>query len=93
MPKYLNVADTVVFKIKANDPNKDSMQYRFEAQVDGGSFSMLKDWGSESSYTWVIPDGYSGKKVNIMASVRDGDKYLLFNDSGDDYNYMIYTIR
>ena len=93
LPKYLNVADTVIFTIKANDPNKDSMQYRFEIQVDGGSFSILKDWGSESSYTWVIPDGYSGKKVNIMASVRDGDKYLLFNDSGDDYNYMIYTIK
>ena len=93
LPKYLNVADTVIFTIKANDPNEDSMQYRFEVQVDGGSFSVLKDWGSESSYTWVIPEGYSGKKVNIMASVRDGDKYLLFNDSGDDYNYMIYTIK
>jgi len=93
LPKYLNVGDSVTFAINARDPNNDEMEYRYMVQVDGGASLMLKDWDSANSFTWEVPEGYSGKKVNIMASVRNSDQYLLFNDSGDDYNYMIYIIK
>lgn len=93
LPKYLNVGDIIKFTINAKDPNSDDMEYRYMVQVDGGAFLILKDWDGANSVTWEVPEGYSGKKVNIMASVRNSDQYLLFNDSGDDYNYMIYLVK
>lgn len=93
LPKGLKAGDTVTFTATAVDPNKDTVEYRYQIQPQGGSFTVLKDWGSENSYTWTVPASYAGTTVYIMTSVRDSDQYLLFNDSGDDYNYMIYTIK
>ncbi len=93
LPKSLKAGDTVILTITAVDPNNDKMEYRFQVLPKGGSFTVLKDWSSENSYTWTVPSNYAGTAVTIMASVKDNDSYLLFNDSGDDYNYMIYTIK
>lgn len=93
LPKSLKAGDTVVFTTTAVDPNDDEVEYRYQIQPQGGSFTVLRDWGSESTYTWIVPANYTGTTVYIMVSVRDNDQYLLFNDSGDDYNYMIYTIK
>ncbi len=93
MEKKLNAGDTVTFTITAKDPNNDKLEYRYQIQPQGGSFTVLKDWNVENTFTWKIPENYSGTTVYIMASVKDSDEYLLFNDSGDDYNYLIYKIK
>ena len=61
-------------------------------QPDGGSFDVLRGWSSSNTFTWTIPEELADTKVYIMASVKDGDSYYLFGDSGDDYTYLIYNI-
>jgi hypothetical protein len=90
--RSLNVGESVAFSINASDPNGDAMQYMFMIQPDGGSFDVLRGWSSSNTFTWTIPEELADTKVYIMASVKDGDSYYLFGDSGDDYTYLIYNI-
>ena len=92
LSKFLNVGESIAFSINTNDPNEDNMEYKFEMKVDGGEFLLLKDWDSNNSYIWTVPEEYSGKKIVIMCSVKDSDEYFLFSQA-DDYNYLVYQIR
>ncbi|MHC1716807.1 MAG: hypothetical protein AB9915_02925 [Candidatus Dojkabacteria bacterium] len=91
--RELSAGTSVTFTITASDPNGDALQYMFMMQPDGGSFDVLRNWSSSNTFTWTIPEDLAGKKVYIMASVKDSDSYLLFNESGDDYTYLIYNIK
>ncbi|MDD4382116.1 MAG: hypothetical protein PHE21_02105 [Candidatus Dojkabacteria bacterium] len=91
--RAMTVGETVTFTITASDPNGDALLYQFLLQPQGGSFETLRGWSSSNTYTWTVPESLKDNNIYIMAAIKDNDSYLQFGDSGDDYNYLIYSVK
>ncbi len=78
--------------VTANNPNNLNLSYKFEYQPPSGSFNLLQDWSSSSTFSWTVPSSVIGKWLYVQVSVRDSDSNYRFGDA-DDYTYLTYQVN
>jgi hypothetical protein len=87
------VSDVITFTAVGTDPNSLPLEYKFARQRTGGSFIVLQDWSSQTTYTWAVTRDDYGADVGISIHVRNDDGQEWQGTSlGDDYTYAIYEV-
>ena len=88
----VRVGESITFVAVAQSPCDRPLSYRFSIQPPGGAFRVVRDWSSDSQFTWTVTAADVGQWVTVMVEVRDDDGYFRFGAS-DDYTYMTYNVE
>lgn len=93
-PVIVNVGQSIDFTVLANDPEGDSLEYRFAVQRPGGSAETRQDWSDQNTWQWEVGAQDFGVDLRVVVSVRDDDKLNPFGELlGDDYTSLTYNVQ
>lgn len=87
----VHVSDHIEFIAKAFDPEGKLLDCRFSVQPMGGCFEILRDWGTQNSWVWLVQKRYVGPWIVVKVDVRS-KKDIHWMGEVDDYTYLQYTV-
>lgn len=61
----------IVWSAKAEDPDGDSIYYRFDLRRAGGQYQAIRDWSEDNTWSWVTSSNDGGIN-SIRVSIKDG---------------------